>query len=100
MANRLLLPDVSHAPACVLPRLPTEFCSKFRTDLPNQLHQRILLLQTADCSIHLRATRPFPVKTQAYLGHLPYSLFLKHALLAERSGHATEFTGTADDAAL
>jgi hypothetical protein len=99
---------------------PTEPCAHVRPPaapervlfrIPNGLTElvpnRILLLQTADVSIHLRAQGGFRRQLQALriLGYLPSAFWLSlfremRAPGRQHSGHATEFTGTADDAAL
>jgi len=56
---------------CVLPRAPGRILFRIPDGLTESVPIGILLLQTADVSIHLRATGPCPVKPQAlsFWGH-------------------------------
>ena len=106
VAAGLLLPQPSHVHTCVLPRLPNGFCSEFRTDyrISSKSH---FAVANCGCFYTFEGTRPLSTATQALriLGHLPSAFWLSlfrelRAPGRQHSGHATEFTGTADDAAL
>ena len=94
--------SASPAPACVLPRLPDRFRSEIRDGFTESVPKAFCCCKLLIVSIHWGyGAASFSVRP-CFLGSAVAVLgtFWGYALLAERSGHATEFTGTADDAAL